>query len=222
MCVSAFGNVDDGSINAFLTKNAQNYVGDGWVVAANIVVSFSVLFSYPLQLFPCVASLSQIRYKRLQQSDNQPLPLDEPKPASPFIPLSNIQTKTNNTFTDSKQHIDLYHEADLEKSIQIQQHVSSMSGLDGDSPGLRTLLVFITFVAAIAIPNVQEMISLAGAFAGTNMALIIPPLVKLSTISSDAAKMKKLECWALTIFGSLLGIAGTLASLIEIFNSYVS
>jgi len=220
MCVSAFGKVDDGSINAFLTKHAQNYNGVSLVLVANIIVSFSVLFSYPLQLFPCIISLGQDRFRRSQQRGDV-LPLNEAKPTSPLLSTRTTSKNNPHSLTDSTQDLPDQAQNNTVNRIQKGEHLSSMSGVDGDSPVLRTILVLLTFLAAIAVPNVQELISLAGAFAGTSMALIIPPLIKLSVVSGEHANLEKLRYWSLVIFGSFLGISGTLASVIEIYNSYV-
>lgn len=49
----------------------------------------------------------------------------------------------------------------------------------GDSPQLRALLVCFTYIMAIAVPNVQLLVSLAGALSGSATGLIIPPLLEL-------------------------------------------
>ena len=54
--------------------------------------------------------------------------------------------------------------------------------LPGDSPQLRALLVLMTYVIAVVVPNVQALISLAGALAGSSTALLIPPLLELAWI----------------------------------------
>jgi len=52
----------------------------------------------------------------------------------------------------------------------------------GDSPQLRAILVCFTYIMAIAIPNVQLLVSLAGALSGSATALIIPPLLELAYV----------------------------------------
>ena len=52
--------------------------------------------------------------------------------------------------------------------------------LPGDSPQLRASLVLLTFAVAAVVPNVQALISLAGALAGSSSALLIPPVMKLA------------------------------------------
>ncbi|XP_077568091.1 proton-coupled amino acid transporter 2-like [Stigmatopora nigra] len=48
--------------------------------------------------------------------------------------------------------------------------------MPGDSIQLRVSLVFMTYLVAVVVPNVQALISLAGAVAGSSSALLIPPI----------------------------------------------
>lgn len=50
ICVVAFGSIDNGSITAFLMENAERYSAKSLVLAANFIVSVSVLLTYPLQV----------------------------------------------------------------------------------------------------------------------------------------------------------------------------
>ena len=52
----------------------------------------------------------------------------------------------------------------------------------GDSPQVRAILVCLTYIMAIAIPNVQLLVSLAGALSGSATGLIIPPLLELAYV----------------------------------------
>ena len=52
--------------------------------------------------------------------------------------------------------------------------------LPGDSPQLRATLVLLTYTIAVVVPNVQALISLAGALAGSSSALLIPPILELA------------------------------------------
>ena len=54
--------------------------------------------------------------------------------------------------------------------------------MPGDSLTLRSGLVLMTYLVAVAIPNVQSLISLAGALAGSSTALLIPPVLELAWI----------------------------------------
>ena len=52
--------------------------------------------------------------------------------------------------------------------------------MPGDSPLLRASLVLLTYLVAVVVPNVQSLISLAGALAGSSTALLIPPALELA------------------------------------------
>ncbi|XP_066147057.1 proton-coupled amino acid transporter-like protein pathetic isoform X1 [Euwallacea fornicatus] len=49
----------------------------------------------------------------------------------------------------------------------------------------RTLLVFVTFIFGIAIPNLGAVISLVGAFSSSALAMIFPPFVEIITFWPD-------------------------------------
>lgn len=55
--------------------------------------------------------------------------------------------------------------------------------IPGDSPQLRTMLVLLTYTVAVLVPNVQSLISLAGALTGSSTALLIPPLLELAWLN---------------------------------------
>ena len=233
MCVAAFGNVTDGSISAFLMKNDQDEIGTEWVILANIAFSLSVLFSYPLQLFPCISVLSQVRHRRMQQNGHSYLSLEDESQAAAVvtIPIHSEIDNTHDAFTDPAIYVSFDHERPNKlsplKSLNNQPPLSEKSQLDGDSSIMRAILVLLTFTLAMAVPNVQELISLAGSLAGTSMALIIPPLIRLNAAPPDFIEqyytfgvgIEKLKSYALIFIGSFLGIAGTIASFAEIFNS---
>jgi Transmembrane amino acid transporter protein len=52
----------------------------------------------------------------------------------------------------------------------------------GDSPALRAALVLSTYLVAMVVPNVESLVSLAGAVAGSSTALLIPPILELAWI----------------------------------------
>ena len=234
ICVMAFGKVDDGSITAFLMLHYKQYLGDNWILAANFVVSFSVLFTYPLQLFPCVSSVSQIRERRRIRHDL--LQLNESMNVEPEIitvPLeSNYDglegtTEQATYFSFNKMIANrdrIMSFASLPSVHAKQTKLSEKSNLDGDSSFLRAILVLITFFVAVSIPNVQELISLAGALAGSSTTLIIPPLIKLHFLldgnGNDNSKLGRIYCYIMIVVGLFFAVSGTIASLIEIYESY--
>uniref|UniRef100_A0A7S3KVF1 Amino acid transporter transmembrane domain-containing protein n=1 Tax=Amphora coffeiformis TaxID=265554 RepID=A0A7S3KVF1_9STRA len=62
--------------------------------------------------------------------------------------------------------------------------------LPGDSPQLRATLVLLTYTIAVVVPNVQALISLAGALAGSSSALLIPPVLELAWLEHLAGGSK--------------------------------
>ncbi|EED92278.1 amino acid/polyamine transporter [Thalassiosira pseudonana CCMP1335] len=133
VCVYAFGEVTNGSVTAFLL---EEYKGNTSVIVflmvANTAVSLSVLFTYPIQLFPTLEILG-------------------PK----FTKCSFMSNITE---------------------------VFPKMTIPGDSLLLRVCLVILTYTVAVIVPNVQALISLAGAVAGSSSALLIPPMLELALI----------------------------------------
>ena len=93
---------------------------------------------------------------------------------------------------------------------------------EGDSPLLRAGLVLGTFVVAIVIPNVQELISLSGAFAGSSSALVIPPLIELKSLLEYNSKWAHpvVKCYILLAIGIVFLLLGTAASLFDIIKAF--
>ena len=95
---------------------------------------------------------------------------------------------------------------------------------EGDSMSLRACLVMFTFLIAVTIPNVQELISLSGPFPGSSCALIIPPLIELRGILEGYHRlsMAAIARYVLLIVGVIFLVVGTVASIIDIFEAFES
>lgn len=86
----------------------------------------------------------------------------------------------------------------------------------------RTILVIVTFVFAIAIPNLGAVISLVGAFSSSALALIFPPLIEIITFSTDKQGISKWMLWKdifIIIFGFIGFAVGTYCSFLNILNT---
>lgn len=175
--VLVYGDVDNGSITAYILKNFTDH--REMILIANTFVSVSVLLTYPLQLFPCLelvgAWVEQKRRRGLE-----PLSMDE--------------------------------ENEEEKE----------SFIPGDSPQLRLGLVMLTYVVAIVIPNVQQLISLAGALCGSSTALLIPPLLELQSVRRTTnSLLSKQKCYVSFFFGIVFCLIGSGASIVNIIRLYM-
>mgnify|MGYP005850867105 CR=1 FL=1 len=201
--VIAFGNVTNGSVTAFLL---DAYKDDPsitlWVMAANTAVSLSVLLTYPLQLFPALELIGTSRLARwigcLEGTDEE----DEDKDLSGFEPGLPSLPEHNEMDMDSypaEHHYgqELEQEENDEAINDDAVSVKSVSTLrsvtdavfpkmimHGDTPQLRLFLVMGTYIVAVAVPNVQALISLVGALAGSSTALLIPPVLELAWIKT--------------------------------------
>jgi amino acid permease len=67
-------------------------------------------------------------------------------------------------------------------SLRSDEIVTSTNISFSESICLRAGLVLLTYAVAVVVPNVQALISLAGAWAGASIALIIPPFLELAWI----------------------------------------
>ena len=207
ICVYAFGSVDNGSITAFLLEKYKDDNLIVFVMAANIAVSLSVLFTYPLQLFPTIEllgpKLSKIIWKlthrrevHYQEDDNldefdltgfermPPLPENEEASLSTHdnARISEYNTNTNQIY-DGLEEGNNDESMDDGRTSLISNITEALSEqISGDSLPLRMILVFGTYLVAVIIPNVQALISLAGAIAGSSTALLIPPILELALI----------------------------------------
>lgn len=91
-----------------------------------------------------------------------------------------------------------------------------------DTPALRLSLIACTVIAAIAVPDVKQLIGLAGAVAGAVTALIFPPLLALHFELLERPEMSwcKIEKFLLLSVGIVFGIFGTAAAIYDIYKSF--
>jgi proton-coupled amino acid transporter len=120
--------------------------------------------------------------------------------------------------------------------------------MPGDSPPLRAMLVLMTYLVAVIVPNVQSLISLAGALAGSSTALLIPPILELAWIrhieeisevlvpeeskqeeslwlggvfSPTTWRWERIKCYLMLLLGFIFMVFGTYASLADIVRIYL-
>lgn len=214
VCVYAFGEVTNGSVTAFLL---EKYKGDKTVtfflMIANTVVSLSVLFTYPIQLFPVVEILSsdfaeawsRFMHKPYMSpqggNDEDDLTGFEPMPPLPEHDVAehtydydNFEKGNDNSLVIDEDERKTEPPQDLRNSVMsnITEIFPKWPGRSGIVP-LRIILVILTYSVAVLIPNVQALISLAGAIAGSSSALLIPPMLELALIEhleSTSSDMK--------------------------------
>ena len=236
-CVLVFGEVTNGSVTAFLMRHYQTAHRDDlmwWLLAANTAISFSVLLTYPLQLFPAVELLgpswSKIFGGHLVMVDAKNGGIDDdeeendltgfdPLPPLPehdtfaeeeefeqqqqhkyednedggdaanggengtggALTIENILTRGGGSSVGAGENEDSQSiRSFLSSAISFPNQMMPKMVLPGDSPQLRAALVLLTYTIAVIVPNVQALISLAGALAGSSSALLIPPVLELA------------------------------------------
>lgn len=207
LCVLAFGQVTNGSITAFLL---EEYKGDQnatlWLMLCNTLVSLSILLTYPLQLFPAVELVgpavfeyTKRRVLEEEQSLNgfEPTMADIPEhdePSFDSLPehdygaigaiggLGDVNKTGMLPGTEKEDEEDKLSVSRLSSMGQSMIDMLPEMKLPGDSLQLRVGLVFITYAIAMVVPNVESLVSLAGAVAGSSTALLIPPILELAWI----------------------------------------
>mmetsp|Transcript_32064 Transcript_32064/g.94359 ORF Transcript_32064/g.94359 Transcript_32064/m.94359 type:complete len:567 (+) Transcript_32064:114-1814(+) len=237
LCVAAFGPIDNGSVTAFLMDNAEKYSATSLVLASNFIVSISVLLTFPLQLFPAINLISQSRERKAssQRSSSRqctPLATEEELVSDDAASDNNAVLEGNASGNGSTANFmplegeETTLQEDLGTESSHFRHQNGVFGrretFQGDSPILRACLVFSTFAIAISIPNVQELISLSGAFAGSSCALIVPPLLELRSIVEGHHRFSlvAISRYVLLAIGVVFLVIGTVASIIDIVEAF--
>jgi proton-coupled amino acid transporter len=252
ICVLTFGEVTNGSVTAFLLEAYQEDESIiFWLMMANTAVSLSVLVTYPLQMYPALELLApwwNSWWFRIKSEDNEDLSGFEQTPEDS---------------TDSETPMEQEHEYGNEVEELEEDEIAGSSisyrgsmintmrsripklTIPGDSFQLRATLVFTTYLIAVVVPNVQVLISLVGAMAGSSTALLIPSLLELGWIrhmEMEADRVyrdenedtppptnlfgiwwfEKLKCYVLLGLGLVIFFIGSTAALSDIVRIYTA
>jgi amino acid permease len=246
LCVVAFGDVNNGSVTAFLVENLEDEHVKWWLYMANTACSVAVLLTYPLQLFPSFelvgpwltrllrldlgtqAFMHHRGRANLNYSNNlqhEPHTHHHRHPTVPrsFSPLPScnnpddgivgdheyhdhnqispeaITHPRRNSASGDASHQDEFGDNNTMNDDDDDDDHSSNSlppflaafPTPGDSPQLRAILVSFTYIMAIAVPNVQLLVSLAGALSGSATGLIIPPLLELAYVKGQEQQLEQ-------------------------------
>lgn len=85
----------------------------------------------------------------------------------------------------------------------------------------RTLLIFCTFLLAVAVPNLGAVITLVGSFSSSALALIFPPLVEILAYYPDRWGRYSYILWKdvlIVIFGFIGFFFGTYSAVLNIMR----
>ena len=207
---------DDGSLTAFLMGNSDKFDGNQLVLIANALVSVSVLFTYPLQLFPALSLVGRL-WARAKlgafMNDNRGIHVQQNNPADDCNGAGFTQLTCGGgdvRLEDSQ--------CDLSRDELSSPSAATKGSFEGDSLAMRMSLVVLTYVIAMVVPNVQELISLAGALAGSSIALIIPPMLEIKYIphSHSSHLLSTVRCYIMLSVGVIFMMIGTVASIRDI------
>mmetsp|Transcript_28039 Transcript_28039/g.68111 ORF Transcript_28039/g.68111 Transcript_28039/m.68111 type:complete len:446 (+) Transcript_28039:881-2218(+) len=244
LSVIAFGEVSNGSITAFLLEEYGDVDSlKFWLMVSNLLVSISIILTYPLQLFPAVELIAPMVQKYNQRhgrkcggrcfsvggkssvagsnddddDDEYDLngfePLEEipehdvaslaslPSQHHDYGTLGGKDTEgtgeglKNNEDTEDADASGAAHSISRLSSMgqSVVEYINPEMQLPGDSPLLRACLVLGTYTVALVVPNVEALVSLAGAIAGSSTALLIPPILDLALIRHLEQRDEKRE-----------------------------
>lgn len=205
--------VTNGSVTAFLLeKYSENKAVILALMIANTSVSLSVLFTYPIQLFPTLELIGpkfnawwwKVRHGgKRDEAGNVDNDMDltgfDPLPTLPEHDVASLSSYNDESLYDNFEKVTTNipiksdgadrgnYEAngnDLLRTSMISNITDPgpVMSIPGDSTFLRVGLVIMTYMVAVVVPNVQVLISLAGALAGSSTALLIPPMLELALI----------------------------------------
>ena len=222
LSVAAFGKVTNGSITAFLLEAySQDPQIQSLMLVANAAVSLSVLVTYPLQLFPCLELVAKLQwfsrrtegFVSVQDGD--------------FVAAEHVLADEASTSLDgSGLHRNLGTGSD-EGSVRMDNDADSTAATNLENSWKTRLgLVLLTYFIAVVVPNVQALISLAGALAGSSTALLIPPILQIAWMRQNDLYSE--HCWeiyrsyVLLAGGIVFLVIGTVASLTDIVHIYLS
>ena len=205
-CILAFGHVANGSITAFLLSN---YSGHGTryylLTAANTVTGLSVLLTYPLQMFPALQLVGP--YFAKNDNGNE----EEDVEDVALVGTDNGDTNGQNGTTTG------------DSGTSSPQEQQQGTGIPGDTPWLRLGYVLTTYLVAVLVPNVQLLISLVGALAGSSTALLIPPLVEYEfRRRHHGSLLSKSRCLLVFGLGVCFMVVGTTTTVISIVQAYTT
>ena len=207
---------------------------------ANAVVSLSVLVTFPLQLFPALELVQKAvqgwsgrrhrgpAFVRVQTNDaeqnedNDNVAEQTTHDAqSELSPVFTIDDEDDDDDDDMEAVPQRTHESFVDEPLSqpqqsnhepaVETATSSFSSCDDIV--LRIALVLFTYVIAIVVPNVQSLIALAGALAGSLTALILPPILSMAKGGGGAWS------WVSLIMGTMFGMVGTVAALMDVVKS---
>jgi len=209
--VAAFGNVTNGSLTAFLLDREQDDAGRSFLILANTAASISVLLTYPLQMFPCLQLIGPL----ISRKQRRAVPQEEEQGNNEQNTVEPEETKRED---DEEQLTETFRNE--EEETHASQH-SSTQPVSQDSLQLRLGLVLLTYVLAMVVPNVEAMISLAGAIVGSGIGLVIPPLLELEFVKRNNNRFYgRLRCYLLLGLGVTFLFIGTMSSIMNIIAAY--
>eukprot|EP00559_Dactyliosolen_fragilissimus_P008224 CAMPEP_0184858310 /NCGR_PEP_ID=MMETSP0580-20130426/3432_1 /TAXON_ID=1118495 /ORGANISM="Dactyliosolen fragilissimus" /LENGTH=512 /DNA_ID=CAMNT_0027354397 /DNA_START=166 /DNA_END=1704 /DNA_ORIENTATION=+ len=236
-CVLVFGEVDNGSLSAFLIDRIDELEGKGLILATNFFVSLAVFVTYPLQLFPCVSlirSLSSSNPKTTHSdADDGVFTEHANNEFELHVTQKHVNEKTilhgdsvilgqnNHTFINTNIN-NLEGESPLQPQINAKINYNTCCPtVSNSSSKLRLILVLGTYITAMIVPDVQQLISLVGALVGSLVALIIPPILELHDVlgNNHRTSCAALLRYANLALGLLVASIGTVASLGDIIQS---
>jgi hypothetical protein len=228
--------VNDGSITAYLINNADSLQDAKKIGTVNLLLSVVVLFTYPLQMFPCHSLILRLmkrytpkEYVMIEDEDEEEGEEGFHVSQDDGINIGSSSKSSNRTANDNynddsninpfEKEDDDDEDDDYGEDEEKQRGSITINRENEQDPPMivrfRVMLVMITFLLALIIPNVATLISFSGSITGTAVAILLPPILygRICGSSSHDTLLRAIIC-----IGLVLGISGSVASFFNLIS----
>nr|CCA19625.1 Amino Acid/Auxin Permease (AAAP) Family putative [Albugo laibachii Nc14]CCA22875.1 Amino Acid/Auxin Permease (AAAP) Family putative [Albugo laibachii Nc14] len=201
----AFGEISSGSITAVLQEYAKD--AHGLVIAANVLLAFACLLSFPIQFFPAIqvleSSLSGTKHMQSRVSEHSNDDVEDTIEPEKHRLISSPQIVEKRNKMRGKSLKPFFRQSDLNHTL------------------FRTMICLSLMIVAICVPNVGLLISLFGAVCSSMLAIILPPIMYL--------RLCRIKSISISVFSWLghglivvFGIAGMLTGTLQAFKQIIA
>ncbi|GAB9467670.1 hypothetical protein Gpo141_00005007 [Globisporangium polare] len=236
----AFGRITNGSMTAVLHDYCE-----GWgVTAANALLAFACLLSFPIQFYPAIEVLEKSlsrpgslmrpaalphtalnhRRRYSQQESGDDPDLAQPVNGSsargnPSSDDENGHSKLPNASTSGRRHEGIMRPSQRSRLPRFLERMFNLSQYECNRTIFRSMICTSLMIVAICIPDVGLLISLFGAVGSSMLAIIIPPMLYIKLHKHSLSLGSRVFHYGIIVFGVVGMVAGTLQALAHVAES---
>ena len=197
VCYVAWPAVSSGSITAEIAaqEGRAGFFATAGPVAANIACVVAVIFTFPVQLFPAIELLEGhfflATHKRFEKRSFEAVEAQDDGVVVEMVTVGAVENPMHTEeAADGDDFGDLEDVAidddagdgdDVAEESKAGDAVPEAEGKRATMPpkraAFRLLIVFLVFVAAIAVPDLGALIALLGAVTGSILSLVAPAII---------------------------------------------